>query len=171
MANKYIFTILIFLWVTGQKLINSDNKKVDKRNSEPKEINVDTFLDLWLQNTSDPREPRLKEFKVDSTYTYFTRKRSSYKIKNMLLNKIDYKALEGDLIRNLFYTNVIPPVDREKQKHCSTASINFDYQNKFLEHDQAIEITCLYKVKCEFVIPIVKKSYVALYDLKTKALR
>ncbi|MFC0773374.1 hypothetical protein [Terrimonas alba] len=173
MTDHSFFIIIIFLSVTlsvaGQKSINASSKKLVERNREPIEINIDTFLGLWLQNTADPREPRLKELKMDSAYTYFTRNRNYYKINNEQLRKLGYKGLIGDSITKSFYYGVIPLVDREREKRCSTALIDFDYKYKYKEEVEAIEVSCHYKVTCELVIPVVKKKYVALYDLKSKS--
>lgn len=175
MTVRIFFTILISLLATvaatAQKSVES-SKRLNQKDSEPLEINMDTFLSLWLKNTADPRAPRLKELKMDSTYTYFTktktRNRNCYKIKNTQLRKLDYKSLIGDSVSKSFYYDVIPLADRAKEKRCSTALIDFDYKYKYMEEHDAIEVSCRYKVMCELVIPVVKKNYVALYDLKSK---
>jgi hypothetical protein len=142
-----------------------------------KEIELDTFLTVWLENTHPFKvDMNLNELYKDSSFTYFGKQTFKYqellKIENEILKKVDYKSLNGDSIKTMFYEEIIPQEDRNKSnsKKCSWLSIKIDFNYKFIESENIIEISCRYKVVCESMVTLVKKDYHAKYDIGNRTL-
>lgn len=176
----WTFTIVISFQLlscrTSQDFINFNEINQGIHLDKAKEIIIDTFLTIWIENESKPKfDMNLNELYKDSTFTYFGKQRpkyqSFYKIKNENLNSIDYKSIIGDSIRMKFYYEIIPLKDRNKRNNCSSAFIDFDYKYRYIESETSIEIKCQYKVVCEFLIRIIKEEYIAKYDIKSRTLK
>lgn len=141
-----------------------------------REITTDAFLTAWLENTVPLKaNTNLNELYSDSLFTYFGKQTFKYqkffKVKNENLRKVNHHSINGDSIRSKFYDEIIPSEDKDKarSKQCISTTINIDFKYKFIESENIIEITCRYKVVCEFVAGLVKKEYFARYDITNRA--
>ena len=144
---------------------------LDKAN----EIELGDFLIIWIENTNfQPKvDFGLNELFKDSTYTYFGKQtfkyQKLYKIRNNYLIRVDYKSINGDFIRMKFLDEVIPQEDKNrvsrKMKNCTSSFTSYDYNYRYVESDDQIEIQCLWKVKCDFLYNLIKKEYRANYDI------
>lgn len=153
---------------TKTEIVYSEVQKGNQLDKIP-EIKLDSFLRIWIQKTEDERGLSVRQLYKDSVFSYFwARWKSYYKIQNKILLKVDYKSINGDSVRALFYDHIIPTADKKKQEQCSTALIDFDFKYDFLEQYNTILIQCHYKVKCELLITVVSRDYVAKYDIKSK---
>jgi hypothetical protein len=183
---RFLFKVFVFsLSILGlfflsncnssKEFIKFDTVRPGNQLAKAKEIDIDTFLIIWLENTQHSKvDFNLNELYQDSIFTYFGKQtfnhQNLYKIRKENLNSVDYKSIDGDLINERFYNDIIPAEDRNKQNQCSSASISIDYKYHYIESANTIEIECHYKVLCEFFIRIINKDYKAKYDIGKKTL-
>lgn len=150
---------------------------LDKAN----EIELGYFLIVWIENTRQPKvDFNLNELYKDSTFTYFGKQtfkyQNFYKIRNDYLIKVDYKSINGNSIRMKFIDEVIPQEDKKKvsskSKNCTGTFISYDFNYRFIENDDQIEVLCHWKVKCEFLFNLINKEYRANYNItKSKLIK
>jgi hypothetical protein len=177
---KYLTAIIIIVGLLGacsgqKKYLDFGQVKNGNYLDRAKEVKLDTFVTVWLENTYPFKvDMNLNELYSDTLFTYFGKQtfknQDLIKIKNSELRKIDYKSLNGDSIRTRFYYEIIPTEDRKKSdgKNCTSTSIKIDYEYKLIESENIIEVRCHYKVTCEFMIRLVKADYFAKYDLRNR---
>jgi hypothetical protein len=161
---------------SSKEYIKFEEVRLGNHLSKAKEIDIDTFLIIWLENTQYSKvDFNLNELYHDSIFTYFGKQtfkyQNLYKIRNETLCRVDHKSIVGDFIKERFYYDIIPIEDRNKQNNCSSASISIDYKYRFIEPENSIEIECHYKVLCELFIRIIHKDYKAKYDIGNKTIR
>jgi len=137
------------------------------------EINLDTFMIYWIEKTVELPNTgsTFSEIYKDSTFTYFYKRplklQKLYKIENRALELVDYKSINGDSIREKFYDQIIPAEDKLKEtfNKCTTFSVSTDFKYKFHKTENAIEISCRYKINCELLAQLMNKNYAAKYDI------
>ena len=172
-VTKYAFLICFVIYWIGcasgkSKIVYSQVESGNQLEQVP-EIQLDTFLTIWMHKTEDEKGVSVRQLYKDSTYTYFWARGEKYfKVGDNNLSKLDYQSINGDLILNAFYNEVIPAEHKGKERQCSTALVDFDWAFGFIESENSIIIKCHYKVKCEFLIGVINKDYVAKYDLGSK---
>lgn len=159
-----------------KEFIKFEEVRLGNHLTKAKEIDVDTFLIIWLENRQYVKfDINLNELYQDSIFTYFGKQtfkyQNLYKVRNESLRGVDYKSIVGDYIRERFYYDIIPIGDRNKQNNCTSASISIEYKYRFNKAENSIEIECHYKVLCEFFIRIINKDYKAKYDIENKTMR
>ena len=136
------------------------------------EMPLDSFLEVWMNKTEEHWGMSVKEKFKDSLFTYFRAdKKPFFKVNNIRLDQIGFSSLDEQEIPERFYKEVIPLKDRKKEKDCNSISTSWNWEYRYLEEENAIEIRCRYKVKCEFLFTLVNKNYTALYDLNNKTFR
>jgi hypothetical protein len=182
-SHRHSAKYLIIFFIAGLLVACSGQKKYfdfgQVRNGnyldEAKEVPLDTFLTVWLENTYPVKvDINLNELYRDTVFTYFGKQtlknQTLFKIKNKELVKVDYKSLSGDSIRSKFYNEIIPTLDKEKGKgkNCKSTYTKIDFKYKFIASENAIEVKCHYKVTCEFIARLIKSDYLAKYDLINK---
>jgi hypothetical protein len=140
-----------------------------------KEIKLDTFVTVWLENTPFKVDMNLNELYSDTLFTYFGKQtfksQDLIKIKSNELRKIDYKLLNGDSIRTSFYNEInFNRGERKKGdgKNCTSTSIKIDYEYKLIESENIIEVRSHYKLTCEFMIGLIKADYFAKHGLRNR---
>jgi len=77
----WILTIVISLHLlscrTSQDFINFHEVKQGFKLEKAQEIEIDTLLTIWIENTHNPKiDINLNELYKDSTYTYFGKRTS-----------------------------------------------------------------------------------------------
>lgn len=160
---------------SSKEFIKFDEVTLGNHLGKAREIDIDSFLIIWLDNTQYSKiDFNLHKLFQDSLYTYFGKQtfknQDLFKIRNERLIRLDYHSINGDFIKERFYNDIIPIEDRNKQNNCTSASISIDYVYRYIESENSIEIYCHYKVLCEFFIRIIKKDYKAKYNIENKTL-
>ena len=151
----------------GQTNNSLDSVTLKSKIIKAKQIDLDQLLSFWILNTkTDVKMPRLREFYVDSSFTYFIRSGKSYKIPRAEIHKINYENVNGDSLRKYFFYNIIPLSDRNKSESCDTSITTPTFKCKYIT-SELIEISCHYKIICNLT-PVLNKIYLSNYNLKNK---
>ncbi len=183
-ALKPILKLLIILLLsmafmncaTSRKSISFEKVKEGQQLSRGLEISVDQFLQIWMENRHLQKvDLNCYELYRDNTYTYFgeytlmalSLRKNLYKIQNDSLNQQfpNYPNMDGQMIRQEFWEEVIPQSDKDirKNAHCNSSSSNpkFSYE---LENDK-IKVILEWKFRCDY-ITLIKKTYLGYYDME-----
>lgn len=150
----------------------------DKKGSEtikpPKHLSLNEFLPIWISSQAKIKYDRnLVKVKQDDTFCFFSLswlpERPAYKVRTSDLSKIDFDHLDIVAIHAQFQEQVVPAEDKRRFE-CQeyTAGIESGgYNYRYIEDKNAMEINCILKAHCDFIIRTINKSYTAEYYFET----
>lgn len=170
-----------------EPIIGLDSAQI-KKGQQLHQAQTKQFADFLLDYIEHGKEQKsisftfsvYEELYKDETYTYIARicKRGTVlafiKVSNRTLDQIDWKKIDGNVIRQSFEEQIIPKADKEKVKrrqfHCGGEVDHSVFSYQYLAATQEVAITYHWKLTCDFMYNLINKTYVAHYDLKTHQL-
>ena len=161
---------------SSKKSINFEKVKEGEHLNQAVEISVDNFFQIWMSNRYPQKiDLNCHELYKDDTYTYFGEstlkglniRQNLYKVQNDSLNQYfpNYRNIDGQMIRQEFWEEVIPKNDKDIRKNadCNSSSSNPRFTYK-LENDK-IKIILDWRYKCDFKT-LIDKTYFGYYDME-----
>jgi hypothetical protein len=150
----------------------------DKKGSEtikpPEHLSLSEFLPIWFSSQGKIKYNRnLVKVKQDDTFCYYSLswlpERPAYKVRTGDLSKIDIDHLDVFAIHAQFQEKVVPAEDKRRFEcqgyTAGTESGGFSY--RYIEDKNAMEINCILKANCDFIVRAINKSYTAEYYFDT----
>lgn len=175
-SSKTSWVYFLFFIIVIPSWNSCNVLRLGKFPDNPKEVDLDVFIPLWIENHSETKIPHwnLRELSRDSLFAYFHE--NDVKVKVYLkvpikrLNEIDYLSIDGESIGKSFYKDIIPSTikDRKKVQPKERHFSNFTYE--YIDSTKLIKISCLYFIKNENGKKIVKNTYTATYSISDKSL-
>lgn len=171
MKRSPFFLVLLLLFVLnscGMKQQYELYQAVEKgtRLDEVHEIDLAAFLSKWITKRTDERGVSIYEIYSNSAFVFFSfRGDSIYKIKQDLLSTLDYKAIDGPVIRNQFFDEMVPESDRINCEGSGSYNPKFTYSVDLEKKE--ITIILHNVIRCEFIKKL-DKTYKAVYSYETK---
>ncbi len=141
------------------------------------------FVEYYIANTNEIDNKKysklvISEVYKDSGFTYFVREVKNrndvtdfFKVAAKDLQGIRYEQMNGNAIRDSFFKTIVPAADKamaeRKSKNCTTTYFNSDYTYLYIPETDQVEISFKWKISCDFISRIIRKTYTARYDLAT----
>lgn len=193
-----VFALLLFSFsVFGQsskkesleryrQLVHTDTNQVKngKQLHLANELSIDGFVTYYIEHGETKMTKKygtltLKQLYNDSLFTYYGSCSGNYLVGLIKVNtgdfkKLDLSMLNGDTIRTRFISEIVPLVDKQKVRRREAQSMAGTESRvfKYIYHEKENKILVIYKWKVTGdYIRIIKKTYTALYDLKSGALK
>jgi hypothetical protein len=172
-----IFGLTLISSCSSKKSVNFEEVKKGQHLNQAVEISVNIFFQIWMSNRYPQKiDLNCHELYKDDTYTYFGEstfkglniRQNLYKIKNETLKQYfpSYKNIDGQLIRNKVWDEVIPQNDQDIRKNAACNSSSSKPRFTYVLENDKIKITLEWKYKCDFKT-LIDKTYLCYYDMGT----
>lgn len=143
--------------------------------NEALEISVNTFFQIWMNNRYPQKiDLNCHELFKDNTYTYFGKNnlqglnicKNLYKVQNDAIKRYfpNYQKIDGQMIRQQFWEEVIPQSDEDIRKNSECNSSSSKPRFNYVLQDDKIKITLEWKYKCDFKT-LINNTYAGYYDM------
>lgn len=118
----------------------------------------------------------IEQLYQDSTNTYFGRKGTYglinfFRVNNGELKDLNYQEFDGNFLREKFIAEVVPETDKQKVERNQESSIEFEhaaFKYNYLPETKSLEVTYRWKIRRDYVVSVINKTYKAVYDLNSK---
>ncbi len=175
-ANYKLFLplfILVFIWGCAEM----KDLKIGKYPDNPKEVDLDVFIPIWIENDSLVKMPfhNLYESRRDSLYVFFNKNDYDQKIYIKVplsrLTSIDYMSIDGKSIHKKFYAEFVPSEIKTRNNNEGSLSHTLNYTYLFIDSTSSIKIKCHYVIRNDIGIKVNEETYSAIYNIKDKTLK
>lgn len=118
----------------------------------------------------------IEQLYQDSTYTYFGRKAmygliNFFRVSTDELKGLNYQEFDGNFLREKFIAEIVPESDKQKVERNKDYSVGFytvDFKYNYLPETKSLEVTYRWKIRHDYVVSVINKTYKAVYDLNAK---
>ena len=176
-----IATILLFGMASmscssSRKTVSFDEVKEGQHLNRAVEISVNQFFQIWMNNRYPQKiDLNCHELYKDDKYVYFgehTLKglnihQNIYKVQSDSLKEhfSNYLNIDGEMIRQEFWEEVIPQSDKDIRKNADCNSGSSSPIFRYELQKESIKITLDWKYKCDFKT-LIDKTYLGYYDME-----
>ena len=161
---------------SSRKSISFEQVKEGHHLNRAVEISVDNFFQIWMNNRYPQKiDLNCHELFKNDTYTYFGQntlkglniRQNLYKVQNdSLYQKFsNYQNIDGQIIRQEFWEEVIPQSDKNIRKNADCNSSSSNPRFSYSLDNGKIKINLEWKYKCDFKT-LIDKTYFGYYDMK-----
>lgn len=181
MTKRFLVLSLIINFLTLTNCSSSKEPtsfaavKIGNELHKATELSVNDFFQIWMRNKPNTKlDENCYELFKDENFTYFgknelkslTLKRKLYKVENRALqqNFRNYKNVDGEIIRQEFWTKIVPETDKQvyTKSDCSSSSSNPKYSYELIDND--IHVRLVWKFRCNGK-KLIDKNYISSFDL------
>lgn len=118
----------------------------------------------------------IEQLYKDSAFTYFGRKGTYglinfFRVNNDELKDLNYKEFDGNFLREKFMAEIVPETDKKKVERNRDSSIEFQhavFKYNYLSETKSLEVTYRWKIRRDYVVSVINKTYKAVYNLNAK---
>jgi hypothetical protein len=162
--------------------LDTNEIKSGKHLDVAREYTIEHFVAYYVENekikfTKEYGTLTIQMLYTDSIFTYFGRKYyygliDFFKVKVSDLENINLDNISGTEIRKNFIAKIVPESDKnkviQKQKSCTSSNHTPQFIYDYKKETNSILITYKWRISCDFLYKIINKTYVAMYDIKTR---